>query len=457
MKKLLLFFVFLFINTIYAQCWQNIALGGATTIFIKSDGTLWATGWNEYGQLGDGTNVNKSVLTKIGNDNDWKSVTLGANLQTLAIKNDGTLWAWGRNINGQVGDGTNIDRNLPTKIGNNNDWKFVVAGRQHSLAIKNDGTLWAWGSNSQGELGDGTTVSKNIPTKIGNDTDWKSIAAGYRYTIALKNDGTLWTCGDNDWGQLGNGKPYISTNVLSKIGDSNNWLLISTRISTSSAIQKDGTLWTWGNNQQGQLGNGDVDHNVTVPTQIGIDKNWKQIASGDLNSSALKTDGTLWTWGLNDYGQLGDGTYIDKFTPTQIGNATDWESIYTGGGHSGALKSDGTFWTWGLNSSGQTGNGTTTIDINYPIQISCPTLRIDEFLTTKTYSIYPNPAKEIINIENFDNKSISNIKIIDSSGKLVLKQSNNLQQINLKEIPQGIYIIQIESEGKLYNQKFIKE
>lgn len=457
MKKLLLFFVFLFINTIYAQCWQNIALGGATTVCIKSDGTLWATGWNEYGQVGDGTNENKNVLTKIGKDNDWKSVTLGANLQTLAIKKDGTLWAWGANSKGQLGDGTNIDRNVPTKIGNDTDWKYVAAGRQHSVAIKTDGTLWAWGPNNNGELGDGTYIDRNVPTKIGTDNNWQSIAAGLRYTMALKNDGTLWTTGNNDNGQLGNGKPYIKTNIFNQIGNSNDWLLISTRIYTSSAIKKDGTLWTWGDNQEGQLGNGDVDNDVTIPTQIGTDTNWKQIASGDLNSSAIKTNGTLWTWGLNDYGQLGDGTYVNKFIPTQIGSDTNWELVYAGGGHSGALKTDGTFWAWGLNSSGQIGNGTNTDSINYPTKVNCPTLKTDDFIATKAYSIYPNPTKDIINIENFNEGSINSIKIIDSTGKLVLKQNNNLQQINLKQISQGIYIIQIESDGKLYNQKIVKE
>lgn len=457
MKKLLLFFVFLFINTIYAQCWQNIALGGATTVCIKSDGTLWATGWNEYGQVGDGTNDNKNILTKVGNDNDWKSVTLGANLQTLAIKKDGTLWAWGANSKGQLGDGTNIDRNVPTKIGNDTDWKYVAAGRQHSVAIKTDGTLWAWGPNNNGELGDGTYIDRNVPTKIGTDNNWQSIAAGLRYTMALKNDGTLWTTGNNDNGQLGNGKPYIKTNIFSQIGNSNDWLLISTRIYTSSAIKKDGTLWTWGDNQEGQLGNGDVDNDVTIPTQIGTDTNWKQIASGDLNSSAIKTNGTLWTWGLNDYGQLGDGTYVNKFIPTQIGSDNNWELVYAGGGHSGALKTDGTFWAWGLNSSGQIGNGTNIDSINYPTKVNCPTLKTDDFIATKAYSIYPNPTKDIINIENFNEGSINSIKIIDSTGKLVLKQNNNLQQINLKQISQGIYIIQIESDGKLYNQKIVKE
>lgn len=456
MKKLLLFFTILFFTTINAQCWEDIAVGGSHTVYIKSDGTLWAVGWNIFGQLGDGTNEDRLVPTRIGNDTDWKSVTLGSNQQTLAIKKDGTLWAWGRNFYGQLGDGTNVDRNTPTKIGNDNNWKFVAAGRQHSIAIKTDGTLWAWGTNGDGELGDGTNIDRNVPTKVGNDTDWQTIAAGLRYTMALKNNGTLWTCGYNGSGQLGNDKPDISTNVLTQVGNSNDWLSISTRILTSSAIKKDGTLWTWGSNQQGQLGNGQARIDVAVPTKIGNDTNWKQIASGTFNSSAIKTDGTLWSWGINDYGELGDGTYIERHIPTQIGSDTNWQFVYVGGVHSRAVKTDGTLWGWGPNSTGELDN-ISNLYTNYPVQISCPTLRTDGFLTIKTYSIYPNPAKEIINIENFDNKSISNIKIIDSSGKLVLKQSNNLQQINLKQIPQGIYIIQIESEGKLYNQKFIKE
>ena len=456
MKKTLLFLTFLFISTINAQCWEDIAVGGSHTVYIKSDGTLWAVGGNEFGQLGDGTNENRLVPIKIGNDNDWKSVTLGSNHQTLAIKTDGTLWTWGRNINGQLGDGTNINKNSPTKIGNDNDWKYVAAGRQHSIAIKTDGTLWAWGSNSKGELGDGTNIDRNSPTKIGNDIDWQSIAAGYRYTMAIKKDGTLWTCGDNDSGQLGNGKSNINTNILAQVGSSNDWLLISTRTITSSAIKKDGTLWTWGNNQQGQLGNGDVDNDVAIPTQIGTDTNWKQISSGTLNTSAIKTDGTLWSWGINDYGQLGDGTYTQKNVPVKIGNDTNWQFVYVGGIHSRGLKTDGTLWGWGLNQTGELGD-LTNLYTNYPIQINCATLKTDDFSIVKQYSIYPNPTKGIINIENFDNKAIKAIRIIDSSGKLVLKQSSNYQQVDLNQIPKGLYIIQIENDGKTFNQKIVKE
>lgn len=460
MKKLLLIFIFLFINSLNAQCVQSIAIGGAHVVYIKNDGTLWAVGWNDYGQLGDGTFINRNSLTKIGNDNDWKSVTLGSNLQTLAIKNDGTLWAWGRNFNAQLGDGTYINKNSPTKIGNDNDWKYIAAGRHHSVAIKNDGTLWAWGENRSGELGDGTNIDRTIPTKIGNDTNWHSIAAGYAYTMALKNDGTLWTCGNDDYNQLGNGNQNGSTNILTQIGSSNDWLSISTVTSTSSAIKKDGTLWAWGDNNFGQLGNGVFGHEslfIGIPTQIGTDTNWKQIASGTFNSSAIKTDGTLWSWGINESGQLGDGTFTDKSVPTQIGSDTNWESIFAGGGNSGALKADGTFWIWGSNGRGQADSNNVGTFINYPLQLNCSTLKNNEFSIKKTYSIYPNPTKEIINIENFDDKSINNIKIIDSSGKLILKQTNNFQQINVKQVPKGIYILQIEADGKLYNQKIIKE
>ena len=195
----------------------------------------------------------------------------------------------------------------PVQIGTETDWDLVDAGSWHTVALKLDGTLWAWGSNWLGQLGDSSTVDRNSPVKIGTDTNWKSIAAGWGHTLALKSDGTLWA---------------------------------------------------WGNNATGELGDG-TDNNIkTYPVRIGSDNDWTSISTGQDHALALKSDGTLWAWGNNDYGQLGDGTTIHKNYPVKISTETDWISIAARGNHSIALRSNGTLWAWGNNFNGQLGDGT---------------------------------------------------------------------------------------------------
>jgi hypothetical protein len=185
----------------------KIAAGEKHTVAIKADGSLWTWGRNNFGQLGDGTTTNKLVHTRIGTGNDWAVVTAGA-YHTLAIKIGGALWAWGINDYGHlgVGDGTSTDKKIPTRVGTDTDWAVVAAGNAHTMAIKTDGSLWAWGYNGYGELGDGTYTDKNVPTKIGTGTDWTVVSAGHFHTLAFNTDGSLWTWGNNTYGQLGDGK-----------------------------------------------------------------------------------------------------------------------------------------------------------------------------------------------------------------------------------------------------------
>jgi hypothetical protein len=178
----------------YAHKWMHIAAGSYHTIALKSDGTLWAWGGNGEGQLGDGTTTRRNSPAQIGNDNTWISLAAGYG-HTIALKADGTLWAWGLNCNGQLGDGSDAGKNIPTRIGNDNTWVSIAAGAVYTVALKADGSLWAWGYNAYGQLGDGTNTGKNVPTRIGNDNTWVSIAAGAVYTLALKADGSLWAWG----------------------------------------------------------------------------------------------------------------------------------------------------------------------------------------------------------------------------------------------------------------------
>jgi len=324
-------------------------------------GTLWAWGYNGKGQLGDGTVLAKSSPIQIGSDNDWKSIIANSGTNpashTMALKTNGTLWAWGYNEFGQLGDGTVVDKLSPIQIGSDSDWESISVGSNFTIAIKTDRTLWAWGNNLKGQLGDGTGINKNSPIQIGSDNDWESISAGGESAFALKINGTLWAWGLSRFCQLGNG--MSSPNQLSpiQIGSGSDWKLISTGENSTIALKNDGTLWAWGYNEFGQLGVGPPRSTLDTPTLIGSDNDWKSISVGGNFAIALKTNRTLWAWGYNGQHQLGDGTWVDKTSPVQIGSDNDWESISAGTAHTVALKTNGTLWAWGANGSGQLGKG----------------------------------------------------------------------------------------------------
>lgn len=249
--------------------WVNIAAGAAHSIGLKSDGSLWTWGLNNYGQLGDNTTINKLSPSLIGND--WVAITAGGTCPTLSgytmgLKIDGTIWAWGRNERGELGINSNIYSPVPSQIilnsqlnRHDDDWIKISAGQFHSFGLKSDGTLWAWGSNAKGRLGIGNTPNKKSPVQVGSDNKWIAIAAGFEHTLGLKSDGTLWAWGTNAFGELGN----VSTDhspIPVQVGNENIWVDITTGIESSHGSQSNGKLFSWGKSQSGELGNGTMDH-----------------------------------------------------------------------------------------------------------------------------------------------------------------------------------------------------
>ena len=357
---------------------ETVSAGGYYTMGLKTDGSLWAWGDNSYGQLGSGNTVGSTIPVQIGGDFDWAAVSAG-DTHTVALKTDGSLWAWGDNSCGQLGNGNNVSSTIPVRIDSDFDWVAVSAGGFHTIALKEDGSLWAWGDNSDGQLGRGNTTNSIIPVRIGNDTSWVAISAGLGYTLALKENGSLWAWGDNSDGQLGRGDTANNASPV-RIGSDTDWTAVVAGSWHSVALKQNGSLWAWGSNFFGQLGdNTDIDK--SSPVQISGYNDWVAVSVGEWHTVAVKEDGSLWAWGNHSWGQLGIGYPIDDEywyspIPVQVGTGFDPTAVSAGIEHNVTLKTDGSLWAWGGNLFGQVGNNTEE-EIYSPVEVMPPAEILD--------------------------------------------------------------------------------
>ena len=322
--------------------WEQISAGGNHCLAVKQNGTLWGWGGNGSGQLGFNDRVFRSSPVQIGSSTNWSRVSTGGSALSLGVKTDGTLWAWGVNNNGQLGlneAGAALYRSSPTQVGVATNWNKVSAGPFHSLATKTDGTLWSWGNNAAGGLGLNLVAAnhRSSPTQVGVATNWNLIATSVGYTacvIATKTDGTLWTWGSNICGPLGtNDQTYRSSPV--QIGSLTNWNNIDIAHRAAIASRTDGRLFAWGRNNNGELGVNDRVYRSS-PTQVGASTDWNLVGMGTYNAGAIKTNGTLWLWGRASYGQIASGG-VERSSPVQIGSATNWVQLNTEGFASWAI------------------------------------------------------------------------------------------------------------------------
>lgn len=448
MKKMYLLcatFLCMLTQMISAQCWSKITYGDEYAFAIQSDGTLWT--W--------GLDINPSSIfptlieppLQLGTSNNWKDVAT-ANYQkyAVAIKHDGTLWYWGYL--------TSIANGYSQQIGIDTDWKQISLKGNHVLALKQNGTLWGWGSNSYWQIQNNISDPVDLPTQIGNDSNWSKISAGYTHSLAIKNDGTLWSWGYNLHGQLG----INSTNdsgVPIQIGLDTNWEEISAGYH-SVALKSDGTLWAWGGNDFGQLGNNTTINSLT-PIQIGSTSDWVSVNAGIIHTVGLKSDGSIWSWGDNQNGQLGIGNNINQLMPQQVGTDYNWIAINAGRNNSASINFNNELFIWGANTYAQLGfqDPPDNNNVLIPNQLSCSVLSVENFFIDSNIKIYPNPTKDKIYFTNL--KDISKVNVYDMIGKLVLSEKPTDNYVNIQTLPNGNYIIEIQSENKLYKSKIIKE
>jgi|GEM_PF-6710226 len=351
--------------------------GGGSSAAVGENGVVWTWGSGISGRLGDGTYGDRDIPAQIHTLTDVIDVDTNI-AHMVALKKDGTVWSWGRNIFGQLGNGTSSQDYQSTPVqANISGVAAIAAGGYHTAALKNDGTVWSWGYNQFGEVGDGTLTMRKSPVQVKGLTDVIAIDASEGNTIALKSDGTVWTWGNNGYAQLGNGTLESGTSGAAKspvqVKNLEGIIQISAGHTHMAALKNDGTLWTWGGNQFGTLGRGFFSlpgQHPTVPDQVKNLIDVISVSAGGYHTLALTKDGTVRSWGANwaEAPVLGDGTAYTSCFPGKVKNLTGITRIHAGYMHSFAKKGDGTVWAWGSNDNGKLGDGTTEVR-NTPVQI----------------------------------------------------------------------------------------
>ncbi|MBI3978817.1 MAG: hypothetical protein HY331_11590 [Chloroflexi bacterium] len=384
----------LLLTAVPASLLALVALpSGVAHALPAGQGRAWAWGLNADGQLGNGGGGSSAIPVEVKSPDGQAlleavtTVAAGA-VHSLALKDDGTLWAWGSNTHGELGDGTTFNRNLPVQVrsadgqGYLRDVVAIAGAWTHSLAVKRDTTVWAWGDNGWGQLGDDSMQSSTVPVQVlgpggaGFLTGVAAVAGDAAFSLALKTDGTVWAWGRNVDGRLGDGT-FTDRHTPVQVQGLTGTVSIGVGEWHGLAVLSNGTAWAWGQNGDYQLGDGTTT-NRNVPVQVQGLTDVQAVGGGWQHSLALKNDGTVWAWGGNNAGQLGDGSTTTRPFPVQVlGPAgTDFltgiVAIAAGYEHNLALKDDGTLWAWGAGGAGQLGNGSTINQLR-PVQVRGPT------------------------------------------------------------------------------------
>lgn len=450
---------------------QLVSGGTGHSVAVCADGSMSAWGLNDQNEIGQGTVSTSGCFCEatalpIPSISGGAAVGAGGS-HTLALMNNGTIKAWGRNFDGELGNGMQTtsgcfcEMNIVDVLGMTNVLA-VASGNISSHALKDDGTVWGWGGDNFGQLGDGNAnltgcFCELTPVQAVGLSGITAIAAGSFHVLALKNDSTVWTWGSNSNGQLG----YVggSSSATPTQISINNVIAIAAGQNFSYALKSDGSVWAWGDNSWGQLG---ISGGIT-PTQVVGINNVIAIGNSFNHAIALRSDSTVWTWGANYSGQLGQGNTTNSPTPAQVPGLTGVAAI---GGTMGnfciAIKADGTVWSWGDNTWGSVGNGSTTNALSpVPVQGLCTIPTSLEKESQSQFQIYPNPAQEGTSLtielaEEFQNQ-VNWVEIYNATGELVQRSHWNKSGKFPLQLSSGIYFVSLIYDGKITGKKLLVE
>jgi alpha-tubulin suppressor-like RCC1 family protein len=459
-----------------AAAFVQLAAGANHSLGLQADGSLWAWGANDEGQLGDQTLLDRwtpvRVLTPGTSPSRWLQVSAGGAF-SIALRTDHTLWAWGANGDGQLGTAQAYFSTEPVEVDTPADaepgtsWTHVVAGCRHVLALRSDGSLWAWGFNASGQLGDGTRQSRSRPQRVrfpaeAAGSTWVSLAAQH-HSAAVGLDGRLWVWGDNSSWQLGDGTSrdrVVPQLVGAPMGAAagTSWTQVSLGTGHTLALRSDATLWSWGSNFRGMQGDETTTLRpypgpVAAPaTPVAAGTRWQRIATGYQHSWALRSDSTLWGWGYNLFGALGDSTLTAvRLRPQQEYSQSSWSQVVGGGLHSLALRQGQAYGTGAYFTPaylggyykyrGELGNGTGQGDLIFrPRQGGAPVASLG---ATPQAQVYPNPVVGQLQLRQVP--ADATLRLYTLQGTCVRSWAAGPPAVDLSGVLAGVYLLTIQA------------
>ncbi len=486
--KFLVGILSLLASALWAEGIVSVAAGMEFSLALTDDGRVYAWGSNSCGQLGDGTTIDHPAPALVFSLENVVAISAGGEF-ALALRADGTVWSWGKNDYGQLGDGSTDNSPFPVQVRDSDGigWLSgivaISAGANHALALDSNGTLWAWGANWEGALGIGSADHSPhpLPVRVKDSTGTGflsgivQIVAAASFSLALDSAGFVWAWGSNYTGQLGNDTilpQYLPQRVLDSSGTGYLMaiaLVGATGVGTyylsghSLAVASDGSVWAWGRNLYGQLGDGSTTQKELPVRVLGVDgygflSGVAEIFGGMEHSVALLQSGQVLCWGNNSFGQLGDGTFTLKPYPVRVlgvdgvGFLDSAIAVSTGHNHNLAILSSGTVVAWGNNNRGQLGDGTTT-DREYPVLVSFDFLAVSEKNPTNSRVVVsPNPFNSSCEVQIPPGYSA---RILDLAGREVVSFEASSFSWRPQGVASGVYILTVSGPGGTISRKLV--